>query len=232
MSGGARPGGRSASLDWATLTRALAEPSPESWFLIVRAGSALLRQEEEDAVSRSMRVSFRRAIENRLPHWPRELARHVPTAWPEEWRKIAEYKILEIDTYEMYKIGVCGDRRLRLSDGTQAVRLERRFVGAARSIVSEQAMRIGRRGEADLSGGLVLEIGPRADPDDRLEVTLELEVKSASGDQSDDQEQRERALRRRGAVYLVAWTIEEAVTKIAAARDRLTHRILSAAGTR
>lgn len=176
-----------------------------------------------------MRVSFGRALANQLPRWPKELSRNVPDGWPDAWRRVAEYKILEIDTYEMYAVGVCGDPRLRLRDGAQAVRLSRRFVGAARSIVSEQAMRIGKRGEADLSGGLTLELGLA--PGFRLEVSLELEVKSADGKQSADQEQRERALKRRGAIYLVARTIEEAVVGIAASRDKILSQITASPPT-
>lgn len=74
-----------------------------------------------------------------LQNWPPEIERLCPESWPREFRDAVEHHVNENDTYEHYVAKVCGDPRLRLSDGkTQAAWLERRFTGGVIPVSTAQ----------------------------------------------------------------------------------------------
>lgn len=82
---------------------------------------------------------FCKALVAKLRSWPPEIERLCPESWPREFRDAVEHRVNENDTYEHYVAKVCGDSRLRLSDGkTQAVWLERRFTGGVVPVSTAQ----------------------------------------------------------------------------------------------
>lgn len=123
----------------------------------------------------------------------------------------------ETDTYGDYIIGICTHPWLRLTDGSQAVNLQRRFVGATLSHDGSHMLRHGETGQADLCGGLVIEwaTGERA-TGYRIEIRLEVEVKTTKGVVSKVQKARRAAFQKRGGIYLVVRSIDDAVSQIVA----------------
>ena len=94
----------------------------------------------------------------------------------------------ETDTYGDYIIGICTHPWLRLTDGSQAVNLQRRFVGATLSHDGSHMLRHGETGQADLCGGVVIEHAGS-----RIEIRLEVEVKTTRGVVSKVQKARRAA---------------------------------------
>lgn len=206
--------------DWrAELDRALAVPGKESWRAICRLGSRLSGRTGEPASAD--REYFRSTLAARLPRWPEELDRECPAGWPSAWKEIAERRVREVDTYGRYVTGIESDPRLRLRDGTRACQLRRRFVGAARTFSGGRPMKVGEKGEPDVQGFTVVELVSLA-PSLLVPVATYVEVKRPDGDLDEDQRKFRDAILRKGAIYVAARTVEEAVLFIVAERRRLT----------
>lgn len=197
------------------IRRILDAPSAEAWGDLVKRVSAVLRDAGVPASIERPRVLS--LLKSKLAKWPPELDRQVPSWWPKPFRAAAERRVGETTTYGRYEAEVAADPRLRNSDGTQAVQIIRRFVGSARAMSSNNVMRIGVKGEPDLSGGMTLEL-----PSGRLEVRIYVEVKTLSGKLKPDQELSQEVARRRGGIHVVVRTVEECVTALIAERKRLT----------
>ena len=107
-----------------TLEELLSQPSAESWREIIEIGRR---------ASRSPRTAdmplFMLALEKAVKHWPPEIERLCPASWPADFRAAVEHRVRETDTYGHYLAKICGHPDLRLSDGSQAVWLERRYTG-------------------------------------------------------------------------------------------------------
>lgn len=195
--------------------RILDVASAEAWIELIPLVSAILRDEGVPAQIERPRVLA--LLKSKLPKWPPELDRQVPKWWPAAFKAIAEKRVGETTTYGRYEAQVASDPRLRNSDGTQAVELVRRFVGTARAISSNNVMRVGVKGEPDLSGGMTLEL-----PWGRLEVRIYIEVKTPTGKMKPDQELSRKVAERRGGIHFVVRTVEECVTALVTERNRLT----------
>lgn len=72
---------------------------------------------------------FMLALEKALKRWPPEIERLCPASWPADFRATVEHRVRETDTYGHYLAKICGHPDLKLSDGSQAVWLERRYTG-------------------------------------------------------------------------------------------------------
>ena len=107
-----------------TLEELLSQPSAESWREIIEIGRR---------ASRSPRTAdmplFMLALEKAVKHWPPEIERLCPASWPADFRAAVEHRVRETDTYGHYLAKICGHPDLKLSDGSQAVWLERRYTG-------------------------------------------------------------------------------------------------------
>ena len=107
-----------------TLEELLSQPSAESWREIIEIGRR---------ASRSPRTAdmplFMLALEKAVTRWPPEVERLCPASWPADFRAAVEHRVRETDTYGHYLAKICGHPDLRLSDGSQAVWLERRYTG-------------------------------------------------------------------------------------------------------
>lgn len=249
------------------LLAALADPSPESWARVWE----LLYQVRGTQLAEEVA-----ACRRELREWPPEVDR-PPRPARVGRRTVAEVEaraaagtddrlallaplcrtVREVDLYPLYVAGICESPRLRLSDGRQAVRLQRAFVGSLSS--GRGDVRVGQRGQGDLVGGMCAEwwecpegcrwaTPPPAEfgADDLsrgdccarhgesarhlVEVTLEVEVKRDGGRLRPDQAQRRDALRARGGVYVVARRIAEAVDLLVAERVRLARELGVARG--
>lgn len=224
-----------------------AKPTPESWRRVCRLvtealsapmsttpgpGGAHVPEQnpapsylQMDAKTLALQERDKRAaplaalLREHAPTWPRELARGIPSTWPDAVRKALK-PVRETDVYNLFVLGVCNHPDLRLPDGRQAVHLERRYTGGGLT-ASGARVRVGQRGVEDLSGGVSLVLPSGA----LLDVRLALEVKSAAGGVSPEQERRLAAVRRRGGVAVVARTVEEAVAGVVAERDRILREL-------
>lgn len=201
-----------------------AQPSGRSWIAIGRSGRNLMR--DAGVFGNHGRIVFHEMLSSLLKDWPKELCRRVDKdwEWPDLWKQSAEYLISETQVYGYYESGVCGHPLLKLKNGGQAARLRRRFVGAARGWATDRAMKIGQKGEADLQGGITLEL-----PDCNIELNLAVEVKTPDGSLSKEQALWRDAVVLRGAIHVVATTVEEAVAGIIFQRDAKLRAILRAA---
>jgi hypothetical protein len=206
-----------AGLDADQLLQWLQAPSVESWREIVIEGKRAVKQ------SRVQMAVFEMMLDRHLKEWPKELERVAP-AWPESWQRRYEHRVREVDTYGAFLAGICGDPRLKLHDGLQAVQLARKYVGAARDLYSEKRIKVNQAGEGDLGGTLTVEWrisgGWR-----RLARPLEVDVKKPEGRPEESQKLRQQALVMRGGLYLYVRTVEEAVGLILVAISD-THALL------
>lgn len=128
---------RSEPTQPATLSELLASPSPESWAAIVEIGK------QNKRVGGLVWAEYQRHVITAVKSWPPEIERLCPPGWPREFRETVEHRVLETDTYGHYVAKICGDPALRLSDGSQAVWLERRFTGGIVPVsIVQQATRL------------------------------------------------------------------------------------------
>lgn len=260
-----------------TLEELLSQPSAESWRAIVEMGKLARKNPgppdpltlPELLASNSLWGLFCRTILAALKRWPPEIERLCPASWPADFRAAVEHQVRETDTYGHYLAKICGHPDLRLSDGSQAVWLERRFTGgivelstvksALRLLASAQTAssvktandrvkdvvrllaggtrNVGKVGCADLTGGLTLQLRcrecanckqgytakdcilVRQDPHGAarcIEVRLEVEVKVGDEPQRPEQVARMESVRRRGGCYVLANSVESAVSQIQA----------------
>jgi hypothetical protein len=109
-----------------TLEELLSQTSAESWRAIVEIGKRVLK---DKYVSMGAPFTFMERLAESVKHWPPEIERLCPASWPADFRAIVEHRVRETDTYGHYLAKICGHPDLRLSDGSQAVWLERRFTG-------------------------------------------------------------------------------------------------------
>lgn len=212
----------------------LADPGPESWAGIVRLLSDPRRRSDPAEVAE---------VERELRAWPPEVERPAPRSWlPESHAALLKLAraVREVDLYPHYIRAAAESPRLRLRDGTPAIRLQRSFSGALQG-AHGRMHQIGVPGQGDLCGSMCVEIekpdeeheagllayskGRGAHPGDapalRLAVAMEVEVKRGAGKQSPVQRQREEALRRRGELYLCVRTTSEMLRILEAERDRI-----------
>ena len=212
----------------------LADPGPDSWRAICR----LLSDKRVPAATLAAEA---RDLKRELTAWPPEVERPKPDRWPAVGatpgeRELAEARaalcraVREIDLYDHYIRAAREAPALRLRDGTPAVRLQRQFTGALQGSHGKR-VRIGKRGNGDLSGSICVEWavggGSRSESGwRRISVACEVEVKRAAEEQREEQVERESALRRRGEVYVLARRTDEMVRALVAERGRLTSLVL------
>lgn len=200
-------------MDLDALTYLLSNPSADNWKRIVQIGTAARRESQE------VLNLYYSILSKALPSWPKELERRVPETWAWHEKHVYENRLMEVDSYSTFILGICGDERLRLRDGRQGVRLERKFVGAARALTSERRIKVNTEGQADLAGALILEWF-RSGQWRRLSVVLEVEIKKPGKGLREAQGKRQRAFDETGAIYLgPVLTVEEAVAQIVVCRD-------------
>ena len=108
-----------------TLEELLSQPSAESWRAIVEMGKRF----SSTAKSTNEWFDFEDRIKKGVKRWPPEIERLCPASWPADFRAAVEHRVRETDTYGHYLAKLCGHPDLRLSDGSQAVWLERRYTG-------------------------------------------------------------------------------------------------------
>lgn len=158
-----------------SLEELLVNPSVESWQQIVEIGTSIKRGHQ---IIRGGFATFMKVLSEAVVVWPPEIERICPKSWPEEFRAAVEHRVRETDTYSHYIAKICGHPDLKLSDGSQAVWLERRFTGgalhvstvqqalralgrgdttAARNILAGGIRQVGKVGCADLTGGVTVE---------------------------------------------------------------------------
>lgn len=204
------------------ITTALADPSPESW----DATCVLLSQAccEHDFLNR-LKLA-KKLVKARQGGWPVEVARPAPD--PAIFRKPSHaasvgqlsYTVREVDLYPAYVQQVCASPLLRRRDGGQAVHLARAFTGRLDGGAGQY--RIGEAGQGDLTGGLVVDYCARAaNRDRRIEVRLEVEVKTAKGRIREDQALRQAAFTERGGLYIITRSIADCIAQLVAARERI-----------
>ena len=117
-----------------TLEELLSQPSAESWRAIVEMGKEAWRVRnkmgaQSPEVIAKARHYFDTLTPEALKRWPPEIERLCPASWPADFRAAVEHRVRETDTYGHYLAKICGHPDLRLSDGSQAVWLERRYTG-------------------------------------------------------------------------------------------------------
>lgn len=113
-----------------TLEELLSQPSAESWRTIVehiKLYRFAIQHKRPDAITEW--PSFQDKLLKALKRWPPEIERLCPASWPADFRAAVEHRVRETDTYGHYLAKICGHPDLRLSDGSQAVWLERRYTG-------------------------------------------------------------------------------------------------------
>lgn len=207
----------------------LASPSPESWKRIVQIGKAALPHPFTDWPTFETIVT-----PAALKHWPPEMERLCPPSWPRGYVKTIERRVLETDTYQHYLVSICASPLLRLRNGGQAVWLERRFTGGivevstvktalamlkngntrdAQHVLANGVRNVGKVGCADLTGYITVERGTEGTPH---AYPLEVEVKVGQQAQSPEQVARMANVRRRGGCYVLANTVDSAVSQISA----------------
>lgn len=213
----------------------LADPGPESWAGICK----LLAQAPPIGRDPSAFIAECAEVARELRAWPPEVDRPPPTEWlrtdgsagPQEVRAARlglARTVREVDLYPHYIRAAAESPRLRLRDGTPAVRLQRSFTGSLQG-AHGRMHQIGVPGQGDLCGSLCIEIHrsdstchpSKTSGSPCLAVALEVEVKRSAGKQSLVQRQREEALRRRGELYLCVCTTAEMLRILEAERDRI-----------
>lgn len=247
-----------------SLADLLAKPSVESWKAIVEIGKKAWRIRLHIGKPRysaaeldEARAYFDTMTAEAFSHWPPEIERVCPEGWPKEFREAVERRVRETDTYGHYLAKICGHPDLRLSDGSQAVWLERRFTGGvvpvstaqsalrlltaalaasstmgmtarvkqAINLLASGVRNVGKVGCADLTGGLTIEHANYVLSDEgehkaaspfRHEYRLEVEIKVGDEPQRPEQVARMRSVRARGGCYVLARSVEDAVTQIKA----------------
>ena len=212
-----------APLVRAAITFALADPSPESWDLAcVKLAEACC---EHDFLQRL------KLAKSKLRGWPVEVARPAPDAAlyrkPSHAASVAAlaYTVRETNLYPAYIEQVCASPLLRRRDGGQAVHLARAFTGRLDGGAGQY--RIGEAGQGDLTGGLVVDYYTRpSDPWKRIEVRLEVEVKTAKGRIREDQALRQAAFAERGGLYVLTRSIADCISQLVAARERIRTGLL------
>ena len=118
-----------------TLEELLSQPSAESWRAIVEMGKKILRSFAGAATPHALHSDkerkeiFIKGVQVGLKRWPPEIERLCPASWPADFRAAVEHRVRETDTYGHYLAKICGHSDLKLSDGSQAVWLERRYTG-------------------------------------------------------------------------------------------------------
>ncbi len=148
-----------------------------------------------------------------LRKWPKEVPRTYPRVNRDHQTAVfleragILHHVDETQVYPLFLVGLCD---LVDVGGFRYVRLSRAFTGKLAD------RRIGQVGQADLMGGLSI-----AASWDRIEVTLEVEVKIGDGKQSKEQIDRMNALRSRGGVYVLTRTVRDGRRQIAAEYERL-----------
>jgi hypothetical protein len=200
------------------IVTALADPSPESWdFACVKLAEACC---EHDFLQRL------KLVKSKLRGWPVEVARPAPDAAiyrkPSHAASVAQlaYAVRETNLYPVYVEQVCASPLLRRRDGGQAVHLARAFTGRLDGGAGQY--RIGEAGQGDLTGGLVVDYCARAaNRDRRIEVRLEVEVKTAKGRIREDQALRQAAFTERGGLYIITRSIADCIAQLVAARERI-----------
>ena len=225
-----------------SLSELLAQPSVENWKAIVEIGKKarrIARDSDDPGWD-----TFTRMVRESVPAWPPEIERVCPEGWPKELREAVEHRVRETDTYGHYLARICAHPDLRLADGSQAVWLERRFTGGvvpvstaqsalrllsaalaasstmgmtsrvkqAINLLSSGVRNVGKVGCADLTGGLSVR---------GREYRLEVEIKVGDEPQRPEQVARMRSVRARGGCYVLARSVEDAVSQIVAFRKSL-----------
>ena len=145
--------------------------------------------------------------------WPKEITREPKRATPEQKARLLATRVTnslrETDTYPVYIAGICGHPALSLpTPPRQAVHLERAYTGKL------DDRRIGTVGQADLRGGLTVEVNGR-----RLCLELAVEVKMPGGKLEPEQIAWRDAAIARGVLYVEARSVAQAVADIARLRD-------------
>ena len=207
----------------AAITFALADPSPESWDIAcVKLAEACC---EHDFLQRL------KLAKSKLRGWPVEVARPAPDAAlyrkPSHAASVAAlaYAVRETNLYPAYIEQVCASPLLRRRDGGQAVHLARAFTGRLDGGAGQY--RIGEAGQGDLTGGLVVDYCARAaNKNRRIEVRLEVEVKTAKGRIREDQALRQTAFAERGGLYVLTRSIADCISQLVAARERIRTDLL------
>ena len=209
------------------ITAALADPSPESW----DAACVILSQAccEHDFLNR-LKLA-KKLVKARQGGWPVEVARPAPNAAiyrkPSHAASVAAlaYAVRETNLYPAYIEQVCASSLLRRRDGGQAVHLARAFTGRLDGGAGQY--RIGEAGQGDLTGGMVVDYYTRpSDPWKRIEVRLEVEVKTAKGRIREDQALRQAAFAERGGLYVLTRSIADCISQLVAARERIRTDLL------
>lgn len=121
-----------------TLSELLAEPSVENWKTIVEIGKVVFRNRGKRGGYESSK--FEDQVTVGVKDWPPEIERVCPAGWPEEFKAAVDHRVRETDTYGHYLAKICGHPDLRLSDGSQAVWLERRFTGGVIPVSTAQTV--------------------------------------------------------------------------------------------
>lgn len=96
------------------------------------------------------------------------------------------------------------------------VRLWRQNAGMARSMESDNVIRMGVAGCADLTGIVTIS---------GLGIRLEIEVKTAKGRQSDQQIRFEKMVNDRGGIYILARSVDDAISQLEEAINEMGHKI-------
>lgn len=200
------------------IATALSDPSPESWdFACVKLAEACC---EHDFLQRL------KLVKSKLRGWPVEVARPAPDATiyrkPSHAASVAQlaYAVRETNLYPVYVEQVCNSPLLRRRDGGQAVHLARAFTGRLDGGAGQY--RIGEAGQGDLTGGLVVDFYTRPSENwKRIEVRLEVEVKTAKGRIREDQALRQAAFTERGGLYIITRSIADCIAQLVAARERI-----------
>ena len=121
-----------------SLSDLLAKPSVESWKAIVEIGKKARKIPDPNRDGLSW-AAFAATVREEAPTWPPEIERVCPEGWPREFKEAVEHRVRETDTYGHYLAKICGHPDLRLSDGSQAVWLERRFTGGVVPVSTAQS---------------------------------------------------------------------------------------------
>lgn len=187
------------------LTSLLNQPSESNWLAICECLSKVCCDTHFITILGWVKLQLRK--------WPIMLNRPEPSAvtFAKPSQELAVrhlcVKVQEKDLYGHYIAKVCTHPLLQLPDGTPRVHLARAFTGGLD--VGHKFLSIGEVGQADLRGGLIIEIGTL-----RLELRLEVEVKMKKGRVRDDQSTRQAAVTARGGVYIIARSPEDAVEQL------------------
>jgi hypothetical protein len=98
------------------------------------------------------------------------------------------------------------------------VRLWRQNAGVARSMESNNVIRMGVAGCADLTGIVTIS---------GIGIRLEVEVKTQKGRQSDQQIRFEKMVRDRGGIYILARSVDDAILQLEEAINEIGYKLTS-----